>query len=64
MAKTPQITSMIKTAHKSGSSRLPSAEYAGGADIFRELQDTGYGSREYGARDLEGFVWSFGTYRP
>lgn len=37
---------------------------AAGADIFRELQDTGYGSREYSARDLEGFVWSFGTYRP
>lgn len=35
-----------------------------GAEIFRELQTTGYGSREYSARDLEGFVWSFGTYRP
>ena len=37
---------------------------AAGADIFRELKETGYGSREYSARDLEGFVWSFGTYRP
>jgi hypothetical protein len=23
-----------------------------------------YGSREYGARDLEGNLWSFGTYDP
>jgi len=37
---------------------------AAGADIFRELQDTEYGSREYSARDLEGSHWSFGTYVP
>jgi uncharacterized glyoxalase superfamily protein PhnB len=37
---------------------------AAGAEIVRELNDTGYGSREYAARDLEGNVWSFGTYRP
>lgn len=37
---------------------------AAGADIIRELQDTDYGSREFGVRDLEGHVWSFGTYRP
>jgi uncharacterized glyoxalase superfamily protein PhnB len=30
----------------------------------REIEDTDYGSREYTARDLEGHVWSFGTYRP
>jgi uncharacterized glyoxalase superfamily protein PhnB len=35
-----------------------------GADILREPADTDYGSREYAARDLEGNVWSFGTYRP
>jgi uncharacterized glyoxalase superfamily protein PhnB len=35
-----------------------------GAGIVRELADTGYGSREYVARDLEGHLWSFGTYRP
>jgi uncharacterized glyoxalase superfamily protein PhnB len=35
-----------------------------GADIIRELTDTDYGSREFSARDLEGYVWSFGTYRP
>jgi uncharacterized glyoxalase superfamily protein PhnB len=37
---------------------------AAGAEIARELADTGYGSREYLARDLEGNLWSFGTYRP
>ena len=35
-----------------------------GAEIVRELEDTDYGSREYTARDPEGHVWSFGTYRP
>jgi uncharacterized glyoxalase superfamily protein PhnB len=37
---------------------------AAGAQIVRELQDTPYGSREYSARDPEGFLWSFGNYRP
>jgi uncharacterized glyoxalase superfamily protein PhnB len=37
---------------------------AAGAEIVRELSDTEYGSREYLARDLEGHLWSFGTYRP
>lgn len=35
-----------------------------GARIVRELEDTPYGSREYSARDLEGNLWSFGTYDP
>jgi uncharacterized glyoxalase superfamily protein PhnB len=29
-----------------------------------EPHDTNYVSREYAARDPEGHVWSFGTYRP
>jgi len=37
---------------------------AAGAEIAREPQDTPYGSREYTARDPEGRLWSFGTYRP
>ncbi len=37
---------------------------AAGADVFRPPMDTGYGSREYSCRDLEGHVWSFGSYRP
>jgi uncharacterized glyoxalase superfamily protein PhnB len=35
-----------------------------GARIVRDLADQPYGSREYGARDLEGNAWSFGTYDP
>ena len=37
---------------------------AAGATIVRELHDTSYGAREYSARDLEGKLWSFGTYHP
>jgi uncharacterized glyoxalase superfamily protein PhnB len=37
---------------------------AAGATIERELTDQDYGSREYTARDPEGNLWSFGTYRP
>ena len=35
-----------------------------GAEVVRALQDTDYGAREYSARDLEGNIWSFGTYQP
>lgn len=37
---------------------------AAGAEIVIEPRDTDYGSREYSARDCEGRLWSFGTYRP
>ena len=37
---------------------------AGGADIFMEPADADYGGRGYSARDLEGNVWSFGSYDP
>ncbi len=37
---------------------------AADAEIVFPLQDTDYGSREYTARDPEGYLWSFGTYRP
>lgn len=37
---------------------------AAGAEIVRGPADTPYGSREYTARDPEGRLWSFGTYRP
>jgi uncharacterized glyoxalase superfamily protein PhnB len=46
----------------------PDAHYkraaAAGAEIVMELTDQPYGSREYAARDAEGHVWCFGTYRP
>lgn len=35
-----------------------------GARIVSELTDQDYGSREYSAQDLEGNLWSFGTYDP
>ena len=37
---------------------------AAGAEIVRDLQDEDYGSRGYIAKDIEGHVWYFGTYRP
>ncbi len=37
---------------------------AGRRQIVRELTDQDYGSRDYAARDPEGNLWSFGTYRP
>jgi uncharacterized glyoxalase superfamily protein PhnB len=37
---------------------------AEGAEIVRPLATTDWGSREYTARDLEGHLWAFGTYRP
>jgi uncharacterized glyoxalase superfamily protein PhnB len=37
---------------------------AAGAEIVRGLTDQDYGSRDYSARDPEGNLWSFGTYRP
>jgi uncharacterized glyoxalase superfamily protein PhnB len=46
----------------------PDARYArakgAGAEIVRELADLDYGSREFSCRDLEGNLWSFGTYDP
>ncbi|MBV2355107.1 VOC family protein [Streptomyces sp. J2-1] len=35
-----------------------------GVEILMEPTDQDYGSRDYLARDLEGNVWSFGTYAP
>ncbi|MDP9341128.1 MAG: VOC family protein [Actinomycetota bacterium] len=37
---------------------------AAGAEIVRVPEDQDYGSREYAARDPEGHIWTFGTYRP
>jgi uncharacterized glyoxalase superfamily protein PhnB len=34
-----------------------------GATIVRTPHDTDYGSRDFAARDPEGNLWSFGTYR-
>ena len=37
---------------------------AAGAEIVYPPTDQEYGSRDYAARDPEGNLWSFGTYRP
>ncbi|MFG2952883.1 VOC family protein [Streptomyces sp. NPDC048291] len=35
-----------------------------GAEILMPPTDQDYGSRDYMARDVEGNIWSFGTYAP
>ena len=35
-----------------------------GAEILSPIEDTDFGSREYHVRDLEGHLWTFGTYLP
>ena len=37
---------------------------AAGAEIVVELKDEDYGGRGFSCRDLEGHLWSFGTYDP
>ena len=37
---------------------------AAGAEIVMAPEDQEYGSRDFAARDPEGNIWSFGTYRP
>jgi uncharacterized glyoxalase superfamily protein PhnB len=37
---------------------------AAGAEILAEPSDPPYGGRFYSCRDLEGNVWSFGSYDP
>ena len=35
---------------------------AAGAEVFHELEDQDYGSRDFSIKDPEGNIWSFGTY--
>ena len=37
---------------------------AAGAEIVREIRDEAYGGRGFTCRDLDGHLWSFGTYDP
>lgn len=37
---------------------------AAGAQIVSLPKDTDFGSREYHARDVEGHLWTFGTFLP
>jgi uncharacterized glyoxalase superfamily protein PhnB len=46
----------------------PDAHYARakaeGAEIVIDIKDEDYGGRGYTCRDLEGHVWTFGSYDP
>jgi len=37
---------------------------AHGGEIVIDIQDEDYGGRGFTCRDLEGYLWSFGTYNP
>lgn len=37
---------------------------AAGAEIVAPPSNTDFGSRDYHARDFEGHLWTFGTFRP
>ena len=37
---------------------------AAGAEIVLDIQDKPYGGREFSCRDLEGHVWTAGSYNP
>jgi uncharacterized glyoxalase superfamily protein PhnB len=37
---------------------------AAGAKIVHEIEDASYGGRGYSCYDLEGHLWSFGSYDP
>jgi uncharacterized glyoxalase superfamily protein PhnB len=37
---------------------------AAGAEIVLDIKTQDYGGRDYTVRDLEGHVWTFGTYDP
>ena len=37
---------------------------AAGAEILLDIRDADYGGRGFTCRDLEGHMWSFGTYDP
>jgi uncharacterized glyoxalase superfamily protein PhnB len=43
---------------------LYSRAKGGGAKIVLDIKDEDYGGRGFSCRDLEGHLWSFGTYDP
>jgi len=48
----------------SSADALYASAKAAGAEIVIELKDEDYGGRGFSCRDLEGHLWSFGTYDP
>lgn len=70
-ASEPHVTNPRDTAPGSGIYVYVSdvdAHYArskaAGARIVYPPEDTDFGTRRYRVLDLEGYEWSFGTYRP
>ena len=37
---------------------------SGGAPIVIDIKDEDYGGRDFTCRDIEGHIWTFGTYDP
>ena len=35
-----------------------------GAEMILDIKDEDYGGRGYSCRDLEGYIWNFGSYNP
>ena len=35
-----------------------------GAEIVMPIKDEDYGGRGYSCKDLEGYIWNFGSYNP
>ncbi len=35
-----------------------------GAEIIIDIKDEDYGGRDYSCRDMEGYIWNFGSYNP
>ena len=54
----------IQSGAGTGASFPDDAFTAAGAEIVIDLHDTDYGSRDYSAKDPEGYLWDFGTYDP
>jgi len=44
--------------------KVYTAAKAAGAKIAMEIRDEDYGGRGFSCYDLEGHLWSFGTYDP
>jgi len=57
-----EITSIYVVVDNADSHYKKSVE--SGVEIIRVVQDMVYGGREYSCKDLEGNLWSFGTYNP
>ena len=42
----------------------PEETRATGAQIILEIEEQAYGGKLYTCKDIEGYLWNFGTYNP